>query len=115
MRLRKYEEKSGHFGIISELEKSNSCSSYIDWMEIDEEEEWVGTTRFGNDKYKSVWRISDFDEAAKEYVKDLIFYANYQDDRIEELAVRLVNSMFKEYNDNLDKIIKEKVENLMKL
>lgn len=113
--LRKYEEKSGHFGIISELEKSNSCSSYIDWMEIDEEEEWVGTTRFGNDKYKTIWRISDFDEAAKEYVKDLIFYANYQDDRIEELAVRLVNSMFKEYNDNLDKIIKEKVEDLMKL
>ena len=70
---------------------------------------------FGNDKYKTVWRISDFDEAAKEYVKDLIFYANYQDDRIEELAVRLVNSMFKEYNDNLDKIIKEKVEDLMKL
>ena len=63
----------------------------------------------------SYTHLSDFDEAAKEYVKDLIFYANYQDDRIEELAVRLVNSMFKEYNDNLDKIIKEKVEDLMKL
>lgn len=115
--LREFDERSTSSGIISDLKdrgEYTSLSWYVDRMDYDYDEQYVGEGLFGKSKYKNMYYFSGFREEAKEFVDDLMGSIDSMSGDIEEGAVDLINSVFKTFEEELKKAYTDKIEELKK-
>ena len=86
-------------------------SEYHSYWDIDSEEKYAGKGLFG-DKYKTVYCYSGVEKANEELAKDLLWVAGYID--INVTAHDKACVVVSEYNTNMQKEIKKKIEMLKK-
>lgn len=115
--LKEFDTASRNSGIISELKSlsGTSLDSYVDEMDFDYDEIYVGESFFGNSKYKKVWYFNDFNEAVKSFIDDLNWAVGFKSDEITDKAVSLVNSALDNFEKKLKKEYMKKIEELEKL
>lgn len=116
--LREFDERSTSSGIIADLKdrgEYTSLSWYIDRLDYDYDEQYVGEGLFGKSKYKNMYYFSGFREEAKEFVDDLMGSIDSMSGDIEEGAVSQINSAFETFEGELKKEYMAKIEELKKL
>lgn len=103
--------------ILAEL--SDSCyslSSYVDYCDIDDQEEYAGEGMFGRTKYVTKYCFRNTSEAFKEMKKDLEEACKYSfNERIAEQAYGCVREIVKQYSKDLKVELKNKVRQLKKI
>lgn len=92
-----------------------SLSDYVDYMDFDYFENWVGTGLFGRDITKKEWSFTHFRDAVKEYCSDLKSAFNYHSDEIEDFVVGYSNSVLEGYESEMRKSIAKKIEEVKKM
>lgn len=113
--VNEFDELSTDSGIISEFKSRGeytSLSWYIDRMDFDWDEEYVGEGMFGRSKYKKKYHYSGFEEAAEEYFKDLMDAVNSRSDHISKCAANTVNSALIDFEGKVKKELLRKVAEL---
>lgn len=78
---------------------------YIDQMDFDDREEYVGKGLFG-DKYKTKYRFRGFSHAAREFVDDLKFSCNMVSDGFENMLTESAQHLM----NDLEKVLKLAME-----
>lgn len=103
--------------ILAEL--SDSCyslSSYVDYCDIDDQEEYAGEGMFGRIKYVTKYCFRNTSEAFKEMKKDLEEACKYSfNERIAEQAYGCVKGIVEAYSKDLKVELKNKGKQLKKI
>lgn len=104
-------------GILTELSDSvYSLSSYVDYCDIDDQEEYAGEGMFGRSKYVTKYCFTNTSAAFKEMKKDLEDACRYSfDERIVEQAYGVIKGIAEQYSKSLKEELKSKVSELKKL
>lgn len=103
--------------ILAELSDSlYSLSSYADYCDIDDQEEYAGEGMFGRSKYVTKYCFSNTSEAFKEMKKDLEDACKYSfNERIAEQAYGCVKGIVEQYSRDLKEELKSKAKTLRDL
>lgn len=114
--VRFFDLRSTSSGIMTEMrsDQYTSLSYYVDQMDYDYNEEYLGEGLFGS-KTKEKWYFSGFSTEAEEFVKDLKSAMKLADPGIEGSGVSVVNAAIDMYEDKVKRTLRERVELLKKL
>ncbi len=114
--VRFFDLRSTSSGIMTEMrsDQYTSLSYYVDQMDYDYNEEYLGEGLFGS-KTKEKWYFSGFSTEAEEFVKDLKSAMKLADPGIEGSGVSVVNAAIDMYEDKVKRTLRERVEMLKKL
>ena len=116
--LRDFDERSTSSGIISDFKdrgEYTSLSWYMDRIDYDYDEQYVGEGLFGRSKYKNVYYFSGLNDEIREFVDDLMGSIDSMSSDITDGAVDNINSAFKSFEAELKKAYMSKIEELKKL
>lgn len=114
-RIKYFDDLSTNSGIISDFKSRGEYTSldwYVDRLDYDYDERYVGEGLFGREKYKEVWYFSGFDEAAKEFIDDLKSSIDSMSSEIEDEAVDRVNCALENFEKNVKKELSAKISEL---
>lgn len=92
--VKNFDDYSTGSGIIADFKSRGEYTSlrwYVDRMDFDYDEVYVGEGMFGRAKYKNQWHFSGFEAAAKEFVNDLKSSMDSVSDDITDRACDVVN------------------------
>lgn len=114
--VRFFDLRSTSSGIMTEMrsDQYTSLSYYVDQMDYDYNEEYLGEGLFGS-KTKEKWYFSGFSTEAEEFVKDLKSAMKLADPGIEGSGVSVVNAAIDMYEDKVKRTLRERAEMLKKL
>jgi len=114
--VRFFDLRSTSSGIMAEMrsDQYTSLSYYVDQMDYDYNEEYVGEGFFGT-KTRQNWYFSGFSAEADEFVKDLKSAMRLADPGIEGSGVSVVNDAIRMYEDKVKTTLRERLEALKKL
>ena len=114
--VRFFDLRSTSSGIMTEMrsDQYTSLSYYVDQMDYDYNEEYLGEGLFGS-KTKEKWYFSGFSTEAEEFVKDLKSAMKLADPGIEGSGVSVVNAAIDMYEDKVKRTLWERAEMLKKL
>lgn len=106
-RLKMFDERSTSSGIVSALNdiSDTGLNDYVDRMDFDYDEQYIGEGLFGRSKYKDVWYFSGFYNAAKDFINDLTWAIDHMSTDIEEEVIIDINNAL----DNFEKKAKEEL------
>ena len=92
--MKNFDDYSTGSGIIADFKSRGEYTSlrwYVERMDFDYDEVYVGEGMFGRAKYKNQWHFSGFEAAAKEFVNDLKSSMDSVSDDITDRACDVVN------------------------
>ena len=118
--LKDYDENSKDCDIIEKIEDFSKDSdfrgikSYLLDFEYDSTEEIVGTGLFGKTKYKEKWCFYGFREAAREFMEDVYYHMDMDDD-IMDRAGDYISSACEEFESVVKEKFNEKIDELIKI
>lgn len=116
--LKEFDERSTSSGIMSDFKgrgEYTSLSWYMDRIEYDYDECYVGEGLFGKSKYKNMYYFFGLNNEIKEFVDDLMNSIDSMSSDITEGAVYYINSAFKTFEEELKKAYMSKIEELKTL
>lgn len=116
--LKNFDERSIGSGIMSDFKsrgKYTSLSYYVDMIDYDYDEHYVGEGRFGQAKYKNVYYFSGLNAEIREFIDDLRSSIDNRSDYITDVAVELINPEFEIFEGELKKAFMSKIDELKKL
>lgn len=116
--LREFDERSTCSGIIDDFKSRGEYTSlnwYVDRMDYDYDEQYVGEGLFGKSKYKKMYYFYGFNDEAREFVDDLMGSIDSMSSDIAEGAADLINFAFKEFEEELKKAYMSKIDELKKI
>lgn len=116
IQLSMFDERSTSSGIISAMKdiSHTGLNDYVNSMDFDYDEKYVGEGLFGKAKYKNVWYYSEFHEAAKDFINDLTWAIGHMSDEIEEGVVIDVNHALKTFEKKVKEELSAKISELEK-
>lgn len=115
--LKTFDERSISSGIISDLRdrgEYTSLSWYVDRLNFDYDETYVGEGLFGKSRYKDMWYFSGFYEEAKEFIDDLKGSIDSMSRDIENGAVSSVNYALETFEKKVKEELNAKIADLEK-
>ena len=115
--LKDFDEKSTSSGIITDLKdrgEYTNLSWYVDRLDFDYDETYVGEGLFGKSKYKDMWYFSGFYEEAKEFIDDLKGSIDSMSGDIEDGAVNNVNYALETFEKKAKEEFSTKISELEK-
>lgn len=115
--LKAFDERSTSSGIISDLKdrgEYTSLSWYVDRLNFDYDETYVGEGMFGKSKYKDMWYFSGFHDEAKEFIDDLKGSIHSMSSDIEDGAVSSVNYALETFEKKVKEELNTKISELEK-
>lgn len=115
--LRVFDERSTNSGIITDLRdrgEYTSLSWYLDRLDYDYDEIYIGEGLFGKSKYKTRWYFSGLYEEAKEFIEDLKGSIDAMSKDIEDEAVNIVNYALKDFEEKVKEKLSAKISELEK-
>ena len=112
--LKEFDERSTSSGIIAAMKDtiSTGLNDYVNYMEFDYDEKYVGEGLFGKAKYKNMWYFSDFREAAKDFINDLTWAIGYMSSDIAEGAASDINHALDEFEKKVKETLNNKIAEL---
>lgn len=110
--LSEFDERSTSSGIITELKSISR--DYVDYIDVDYYERYMGEGLFGNLKMKKMYYFSKFDEAAKRFIDDLTWSINLLSSDIEEGAVDNINAVYQMIEQSIKEEFMKKIDELTK-
>lgn len=108
--LQRGEMMSNEFSTAVLREFDYSPSQYDCYWRTDDMEMEVGTDWRGNPKYKYMYCYYDIYKANEEFAKDILRSCYYARDHFEEKALSVSQYLIKLYNDELKKVIQQKMD-----
>ncbi|RUL51928.1 ferredoxin [Lysinibacillus antri] len=117
VQLTMFDERSTSSGIISTMKdiSHTGLNDYVNGMDFDYDEKYVGEGLFGKVKYKNVWYYSGFHDAAKEFIDDLTWAIGHMSSDIEEGVVIDVNHALKSFEKKVKEELSAKISELENL
>lgn len=115
--LKEFDERSTNSGIISDFkdrDEYTSLSWYLDRLDYDYTENYVGEGLFGKSKFKKMWDFSGFHEEAEEFINDLKDSIDAMSSYIEDGAVRNVNGALTTFEKKVKEELSAKISELEK-
>ena len=115
--LRSFDERSTCSGVITEFKSRGEYTSlnwYVNRLDYDYDEMYIGEGLFGKMKFKDMWYFSGFDEAAKDFVDDLKFAIDMVSSDIEDEAVEQVNYVLEVFEKKVKDVFNSKINELEK-
>lgn len=113
--LKNFDNNSTSSGIIADLKgrgEYTSLSWYVDRLDYDYDETYVGEGLFGKSKYKTVWYFSGFYEEAEEFINDLKDSIDSMSDDIENEAVSSINYALESFEKKVKEELSAKISQL---
>jgi ferredoxin len=113
--LKDFDRRSTSSGIFADFKdrgEYTSFSWYVDRMDYDYDETYVGEGLFGKSKYKDMWYFSGFHEEAKEFIDDLKSSIDSMSGDIEDGAVRIVNYAMETFEKKVKEELSSKISEL---
>lgn len=110
--LKEFDERSTSSGIIADLKdrgEYTSLSWYVDRLNYDHDEIYVGEGLFGKSKYKNMWYFSGFYEEANEFIDDLRGSIDSMSGDIEDGAVSSVNYALEAFENKVKEELSTKI------
>ena len=102
--------------IIHRADEMGSLSSYAEYCDTDYTEMYVGTSRFGRDKYEDKYKFYNCSDAGKEIAKDLVWAINFDfEDSYADLVYRCIEDVRTEYETQLKGDMQKKIDAMLAL
>lgn len=113
--LKEFDIRSTSSGIIADFKERGeytSLSWYVNRIDYDYDETYVGEGLFGKPKYKDMWYFSGFREVVDEFIDDLKGSIDSVSDDIEDGAVNDVNYALENFEKKVKKELSKKISEL---
>lgn len=115
--LKNFDTRSTSSGIIIHFKdrgEYTSLSWYVDRLDFDYDETYVGESMFGKVKFKNMWYFSGFYDEAEEFVDDLKGSIDSMSGDIEDGAVSSVNYALETFEKKVKEELSAKISELEK-
>lgn len=113
--VRNFDERSTESGIITDLKnrgKYTDLSWYMERIDFDYTENYLGDGLFGRSRYKKMWCFSGMNEEVREFIEDLKGSIDSMSSDIEDAAVRDVNIALTAFEEKVKKTLETKITEL---
>jgi ferredoxin len=113
--LKEFDTRSTSSGIMADFKDRGEYTSlnwYVDRLDYDYDETYVGEGLFGKPKYKDMWYFSGFNEEAKEFIDDLKGSIDSMSDDIEDGAVIDINHALEAFEKKVKEELFAKISEL---
>ena len=116
IQLTMFDHRSTSSGIVSALKdiSHTGINDYVNGMDFDYDERYIGEGLFGKPKYKNVWHFSGFYDAAKDFINDLTWAIGHMSSDIEDGVVIDVNHALKTFEKKVKEEFSIKIAELEK-